>query len=75
MLNEREKQSEDIEKVFNTSNGRHSINRVLLVVQTVKNLPAMWETQVQSLGQSPGEGNGNQLQYACLGNPMDRGPW
>jgi len=50
MLNEREKQSEDIEKVFNTSNGRHSINRVLLVVQTVKNLPAMWETQVLSLG-------------------------
>ena len=22
---------------------------------------------------SPGEGNGNPLQYACLGNPMDRG--
>ena len=24
---------------------------------------------------SPGEGNGNPLQYSCLGNPMDRGPW
>ena len=23
----------------------------------------------------PGEGNGNPLQYACLGNPMDRGAW
>ena len=23
----------------------------------------------------PGEGNGNPLQYSCLGNPMDRGPW
>ena len=22
---------------------------------------------------SPGEGNGNPLQYSCLGNPMDRG--
>ena len=22
----------------------------------------------------PGEGNGNPLQYSCLGNPMDRGP-
>ena len=22
-----------------------------------------------------GEGNGNQLQYSCLGNPMDRGAW
>ena len=24
-------------------------------------------------GRSPGEGNGNPLQYCCLGNPMDRG--
>ena len=24
---------------------------------------------------SPGEGNGNSLQYSCLGNPMDRGAW
>ena len=24
-------------------------------------------------GRSPGEGNGNPLQYFCLGNPMDRG--
>ena len=24
-------------------------------------------------GISPGEGNGNPLQYSCLGNPMDRG--
>ena len=23
----------------------------------------------------PGEGNGNPLQYFCLGNPMDRGAW
>ena len=23
-------------------------------------------------GRSPGEGNGNPLQYSCLGNPMDR---
>ena len=27
------------------------------------------------LGRSPGEGNGNSLQYSCLGNPMDRGAW
>ena len=25
--------------------------------------------------QSPGEGNGNPLQYSCLENPMDRGTW
>ena len=26
-------------------------------------------------GRSAGEGNGNQFQYSCLGNPMDRGAW
>ena len=32
------------------------------------------KTQVSSLSQedSPGEGNGNPLQYSCLENPMDR---
>ena len=28
---------------------------------------------VLGLGRSPGEGNGNPLQYSCLENPMDRG--
>ena len=28
---------------------------------------------IPRLGRSPGEGNGNPLQYSCLGNPMDRG--
>ena len=55
--------------------------RVSLVAQAVKNLPAKQETQVGSLdliagsGRSPGEGNGNSLQYSCLGNPMNRGAW
>ena len=26
-------------------------------------------------GGSPGEGNGNPLQYSCLENPMDKGAW
>ena len=26
-------------------------------------------------GRSPGEGNGNPLQYSCLGNPTDREAW
>ena len=26
-------------------------------------------------GRSPGEGNGNPLQYSCLENPRDRGAW
>ena len=30
---------------------------------------------VPGSGRSPGEGNGNPLQYYCLGNPMDRGAW
>ena len=30
---------------------------------------------IPSLGSFPGEGNGNTLQYSCLGNPIDRGAW
>ena len=30
---------------------------------------------ISGLGRSPGEGNGNPLQYSCLENPMDRGAW
>ena len=30
---------------------------------------------ISGLGRSPGEGNGNPLQYSCLENLMDRGAW
>ena len=30
---------------------------------------------IPGLGRSPGEGNGNPLQYSCLRNPVDRGAW
>ena len=30
---------------------------------------------IPGLGRSPGEGNGNPLQYSCLENPTDRGAW
>ena len=30
---------------------------------------------IPGLGRSPGEGNGNPLQYSCLENHMDRGAW
>ena len=30
---------------------------------------------IPGLGRSPGEGNSNPLQYSCLENPMDIGPW
>ena len=48
-----------------------------LVVQTIKNLPGIQETRVQSLDRedSPGEGNGYPLQYSCLENHMERGAW
>ena len=32
-------------------------------------------SSVPGLGRSLGEGNGNPLNYFCLGNPMDRGAW
>ena len=40
-----------------------------------KNLPAMQETSLPSLGHEGPleEGNSNPLQYSCLENPMDRG--
>ena len=41
----------------------------------VKNVPAK-AGDVDSIpgsGRSLGKGNGNQLQYSCVGNPMDRG--
>ena len=30
---------------------------------------------IPGLGRAPGEGNGNPVQYSCLGNLMDRGAW
>ena len=50
------------------------------MVQVVKNSPANagdtgdvgW---IPGSGRSPGEGNGNPLQYSCLANLMDRGAW
>ena len=46
----------------------------------VKNLPASAEDikdagSIPGLGRFPGEGNGNAMQYSCLGNSMDRGAW
>ena len=40
----------------------------------VKNLPAKRENtgSIPESGRLSGEGNGNPLQYSCLGNPMDR---
>jgi len=42
-----------------------------------KNLPASARHMgsIPGLGRSYGEGNGNPLQYSCLGNTMIRGAW
>ena len=50
------------------------------MVLVVKNLPAKaGDTRdaysIPGSGRSPAEGNGNPLQYSCLENSMDRGPW
>ena len=48
-----------------------------MVAQMVKNPPANAGDAglVPGSGRSPGEGNGNPLQYSCLENPMGRGAW
>ena len=52
------------------------VYKVSLVAQTVKNLPAMQETWVLSLGwEDPLEQGMATLQCSCLGNPMHRGAW
>ena len=48
-----------------------------LVAQTVKASAynAGHPSSIPGSGRSPGEGDGNLLQYSCLENPMDRGTW
>ena len=47
------------------------------MAQTVKRLPAISGDldSIPEAGRSPGEENGNPLQYSCLENSMDRGAW
>ena len=43
----------------------------------INNLPAYRGDagSIPELSSTPGGGNGNPLQYSCLGNPMDKGAW
>ena len=57
--------------------GKGTHSQVALVVE---NLPANAGDirdagSIPGSGRSPGERNGNPLQYSCLENPMDRGAW
>ena len=50
---------------------------LLMGFSMVKNLPASAQDAglINESGRSPGEGNGNPIQYSSLGNSMDTGAW
>ena len=52
-----------------------SLVAAMLIGSAVENPPANGGDvgSIPGLKRSPGEGNGNSLQYSCLENPMDRG--
>ena len=57
---------------FSSYNKRTGLPRQL----SGKESPAKQDMgSIPGLGRSPGEGNGNSLQYSCLGNSMERGTW
>ena len=49
------------------------MGKASLVAQRLKHLPATHS--IPESGRSPGEGNGNPLQYSCLENSRDGGAW
>ena len=53
------------------------VSQVVLVVKTspANTGDARDKGSIPGSGRSPGEGNGNPLQYSCLENPMGRGAW
>ena len=58
----------------------NTIFKLIFGNTVVNNLPASAPDakdvgSIPASGRSPGEGNGNSLQYSCLGNLMDRGAW
>ena len=68
--------------VYSNSCPLNNLLGFFLVAQMVKNLslpetdyPAGDLGSIPGLGGSPGEGNGNPLQYSCVENSMDRGGW
>ena len=59
---------------------QYKVRNAFQVLLVVKNFPANAgdirdSDSIPGLRSSPGEGNGNPLQYSCLENPMDRGAW
>ena len=55
---------------------RHKYQLVLVVKNPPANAGDIRDTgSIPGSGKSPGEGNGNPLQYSCLENPTERGAW
>ena len=62
---------------------RYMYNKYIIHIYVELGLPWWFSGLISGSGRSPGEGNGNRLQYSgeiqngerCLGNPMDRGAW
>ena len=59
---------------------QQALIRASQVLLVIKNLPVNAGDvrdpgSILGLGRSPGEGNGNPLQYSCLENPMNREAW
>ena len=61
-------ESKEIGKVF-------PVAQTSLVAQTVSAYNMGDLGLIPGSGRSSGEGNGNSVQYSCLENPIDRGPW
>ena len=65
----------------NTDFLSHQYNHSLAVpaMVVIINRESAWNARdlglIPGSGRSPGEGNGNSLQYSCLENPMDREAW
>ena len=63
----------DFEQLWTTREGASSV--APLVVNLPANVGDAEAVSILGSERSPGWGNGNPLQYSCLGNSMDRGAW
>ena len=78
MGSQRVRHNEQLTHTHTTNHHHKYFKWASLVAQLVKNLPACNAGDlglIPGSGRSPGEENGNPLQYSCLENPMDRGAW
>ena len=91
MMKRRQKGTGCIVKMRDTYYGRLATGGKVKLVRLSKNPLPVWASSVAQCKEStcneadsglipgwersPGGGNGNPLQYSCLGNPMDRGAW